>query len=38
MPYEVATWISALLLIIPALLYAYIALKDAKQQQKEKKS
>lgn len=36
---EVALWLLSLLLIVPALLYAYIALKDAnKKGHKEKKS
>ena len=35
MSYETATWIAALFLIVPALLYAYIAVKDANKTEKK---
>jgi hypothetical protein len=39
MKYEVATWIAALFLIVPALLYAAMVVNDMnKREKKEKKS
>lgn len=39
MKYEIATWIAALFLVVPALLYAAMAMHDLKKnEQKEKKS
>ena len=38
MSHEIQGWIAVLFLVVPALLYAYIAVKDAnKSNQKEKK-
>ena len=36
---DIALWIAVLFLVVPALLYGYIAVRDAnKKEQKEKKS